>query len=365
MKSSLKIGSVMGIPIKLHITFLLVLPMFAYVFAINPQPFGFAGVEPPLIRYALSALAAILLFASVILHELAHSYLAKRYGVNIESITLFLFGGVSAMEEMPRKPGQEAKMVFAGPLISLIIGVFFYSIYQYLISPSPALSKNPVFLIFWIIGSMNLVLGIFNLLPAFPMDGGRVLRSFYAMKMSYVKATHNAASVGKFFAILMAIFGIYVGNLWFPLIALFIYVGASEEERSTQTDFALDKIIVKDIMTQDVVSVSPSMSVEDLVQFIFQKKHMGYPVMEGNRLRGIVTLTDIERIPYIDRYAAQVSDIMTRDVLSVPSTALASDALKIISSKNIGRVIVIDNGSLVGILSRSDIVRVLRLKSES
>ena len=90
MKSSLKIGSVMGIPIKLHITFLLVLPMFAYVFAINPQPFGFAGVEPPLIRYALSALAAILLFASVLLHELAHSYLAKRYGVNIESITLFL-----------------------------------------------------------------------------------------------------------------------------------------------------------------------------------------------------------------------------------------------------------------------------------
>jgi Zn-dependent protease/predicted transcriptional regulator len=365
MKSSLKIGSVMGIPIKLHITFLLVLPMFAYVFAINPQPFGFAGVEPPLIRYALSALAAILLFASVLLHELAHSYLAKRYGVKIESITLFLFGGVSAMEEMPRKPGQEAKMAFAGPLTSLIIGAFFYSIYQYLISPSPALSKNSVFLIFWIIGSMNLVLGVFNLLPAFPMDGGRVLRSFYAMKMSYVKATHSAASVGKFFAILMAIFGIYVGNLWFPLIALFIYVGASEEERSTQTDFALEKIIVKDIMTKDVISVSPSMSVEDLVQFIFQKKHMGYPVMEGNRLRGIVTLTDIERIPYIDRYAAQVSDIMTREVLSVPSTSLASDALKIISSKNIGRVIVVDNGSLVGILSRSDIVRVLRLRSES
>lgn len=365
MKSSLKIGSALGIPIRLHITFLLVLPMFAYVFAINPQPFGFAGVEPPLVRYALSVLAVILLFASILLHELAHSYLAKRYGVKIESITLFLFGGVSAMEEMPRKPGQEAKMAFAGPLTSLIIGLICLFIYGYIISPDPALSQNSVYLTFWILGSMNLILGIFNLLPAFPMDGGRVLRSFYAMKMPYVKATHSAASVGKFFAILMAIFGIYVGNLWFPLIALFIYVGASEEDRSTQADVALDKISVKDIMTRDVVSVSPSMSVEDLVQLIFQRKHMGYPVMEGDRLTGVVTLADIERVPHIDRYAAMVSDIMTRDVISVPSTARASDALKIISSKNIGRVMVVDNGSLVGILSRTDLMRVLRLKSES
>ena len=117
-------------------------------------------------------------------------------------------------------------------------------------------------------------------------------------------------------------------------------------------------------MTKDVVSVSPSMSVEDLVQFIFQKKHMGYPVMDGDSLKGIVTLTDIERVPYNERSAARVSDIMTRNVISVPSTARASDALKLISSKNIGRVIIVDNGSLVGILSRTDLVRILRLRSE-
>ncbi|MDQ1254773.1 MAG: hypothetical protein QG646_4043 [Euryarchaeota archaeon] len=364
MKSSLGIGRVMGIPIKLHITFLLVLPMFAYVFAINPQPFGFAGVEPPLTRYAFSALAAILLFVSILLHELAHSYLAKSYGVKIEGITLFLFGGVSAMEEMPRKPGQEAKMAFAGPLTSLIIGTVCLLIYKYLISFNPTFLQNPAYLILWILGSMNLVLGIFNLLPAFPMDGGRVLRSFYAMRMSYVKATQSAASVGKFFAILLAIFGIIVGNLWFPLIALFIYVGASEEEKSTQAEVALENILVKDIMTKDVVPVSPSMSVDDLVQFIFHKKHMGYPVMDGDHLKGVVTLTDIERVPYQDRYVARVSDIMTKNIISVPSTARASDALKLISSKNIGRVMVVDNGSLVGILSRTDLVRILRLRSE-
>ncbi len=114
MKSSLKIGSVLGIPIKLHITFLLILPVFAYIFAINPYPYGFQEVEPASTKYMLSSLTAILLFASILLHELAHSYLAKQYGVNIESITLFLFGGVSSMEEIPRDPGQEAKMAFAG-----------------------------------------------------------------------------------------------------------------------------------------------------------------------------------------------------------------------------------------------------------
>lgn len=364
MKSSLEIGSVMGIPIKLHITFLLVLPMFAYVFAINPQPFGFEGVEPPMMRYALSVLTAILLFASILLHELAHSYMAMRYGVNIESITLFLFGGVSAMEEIPREPGQEAKMAFVGPLTSLVIGSICLFIYGNFISPSSALSQNPIYHVIWIIGIMNLVLGIFNLLPAFPMDGGRVLRAFYARKMSYVKATQSAAAVGKFFAILMAIFGILVGNLWFPLIALFIYVGASEEERSTQVEVTLENILVRDIMTKNVVSVQPSMSVEALVQFMFEKKHMGYPVIEGGILKGVVTFTDIERVPYLDRPVAQISDIMTRSVISVPSNAKASDVLKLITAKNIGRVMVVDNGSLVGILSRTDLVHVLRLRSE-
>lgn len=364
MKSAIKIGSALGIPIRLHITFLLILPIFAYVFSINPYPYGFQGVEPPETRYALSALTAILLFTSILLHELAHSYMAKRYGVNIESITLFLFGGVSSMEEMPRDPGQEAKMAFAGPLTSLIIGAVCLLIYGNVIAPNPSLSGNPIYLIIWILGAMNIVLAIFNLLPAFPMDGGRVLRSFYARRMSYVKATQSAAAVGKFFAILMAIFGILVGNLWFPLIALFIYVGASEEERSTQASVTLENVRVKDIMTKDVVSVPSSMNVEDLVHFMFDRKHMGYPVIDGGELRGIVTFTDIQRVPILNRPVTRVSDIMTRDIISVSSDAQASDALKLVTSRNIGRILVIDNGSLVGVLSRTDLVRTLRLRTE-
>ncbi|MCQ1536785.1 CBS domain-containing protein [Methanosarcina sp. KYL-1] len=364
MQSSLKIGSVMGIPIKLHITFLLILPVFAYVFAINPQPFGFAGVEPAMTRYVLSTLTAVLLFVSILLHELAHSYLAKRYGVDIESITLFLFGGVSAMEEMPREPAQEAKMAFVGPLTSLVIGFVCLFVYGNFIAPNTALAESPTYLTIWILGAMNVVLGVFNLLPAFPMDGGRVLRALYARKMSYVRATQSAAAVGKFFAILMAIFGILVGNLWFPLIALFIYVGASEEERSTRATVTLENVSVRDIMSPNVVSVSSSMSVEDLIQFMFEKKHMGYPVMEGGILRGVVSFTDVQRVPILERPVLLVSDIMTKQIISVPPEAQASDALKLISSHNIGRLLVIDNGSLVGILSRTDLVRTLRLMTE-
>jgi Zn-dependent protease len=233
MQSPLRIGSIMGIPIKLDISLLLGLPLFAYFSSLNSQPFGFAEVDPLVIRYALSALSAIFLFASVLLHELAHSYFAKRYGVYINSITLLLFGGAASME-IPKKPEQEAMIAFAGPLMSLILGSICLFTYRNIISPNPALSQNSVFLIIWILGSMNLVLGIFNLLPAFPMDGGRILRSLFAMKMSYVKATHSAAFIGKFIAVLMALYGLYVGDLWLFLIALYVYGSATNEERSTQ-----------------------------------------------------------------------------------------------------------------------------------
>ena len=148
------------------------------------------------------------------------------------------------------------------------------------------------------------------------------------------------------------------------MIALFIYVGASEEERSTQASVTLENVLVKEIMTKDVVSVSSSMNVEELVHFMFEKKHMGYPVIEGGSLKGIVTFTHIQRVPTLDRPVTRVSEIMTRDVISVTSDAQAIDVLKLVTSKNIGRVLVIDNGSVVGVLSRTDLVRTLRLRSE-
>ena len=213
MKTSFQIGKIMGIPIKLHITFLLILPLFAWSFADTPPRLGFSDLDVPL-RYVLSFAAAISLFVCVVLHELGHSYIAKKHGTNIRNITLFLFGGVSSLEEIPRNPKTELKMAMAGPGVSFLIGLILIIIYLFFIPPGESFVdylflspiNDPYLRLVWMIAILNIVLGIFNLLPAFPMDGGRVLRAWLAERMSYIKATREAAGIGKMFAILMGIF---------------------------------------------------------------------------------------------------------------------------------------------------------------
>ncbi|SFM71582.1 CBS domain-containing protein [Methanolobus profundi] len=363
MNSSLKIGSIMGIPIKLHITFLLILPVFALVFATNPQPYGFADIGSTTKSYGLSLLTTILLFACILLHELGHSYIAKSYGVEIKDITLLLFGGVSSMEEIPRDPSQEFKMAFAGPLVSLVIGFGLVGLNIAAVIVMPAYEATSLYLMVSILASINIILALFNLIPAFPMDGGRLLRAWYAKRMSYVKATHYAASFGKMFAFIMGVIGLFY-NAWLILIAFFVYIGASEEDKATTVTISLEKYIIADVMTKDVLSVPPEMTVEDLSHFMFENKHLGYPVMKGNSLKGIVTFTDIRNILPHERYASLVSDVMTKDVISVPSSSNAAEAFKTMTVNNIGRILVVDDDTVKGILSRTDLMRLLMLSNE-
>nr|WP_321496988.1 CBS domain-containing protein [uncultured Methanolobus sp.] len=363
MNSSYKIGSIMGIPIKVHITFLFILPIFALVFATNPQPYGFADIGSPAMTYGLSLLTTILLFVCVLLHELGHSYIAKGYGVEIKDITLMLLGGVSSMEEIPREPSQEFKMAFAGPLVSLIIGFGLLVLDVVASSYMPSYSNTWLSLMVGILGSINIILGIFNLIPAFPMDGGRILRSLLAKRMSYVQATHFAASFGKMFAFLMAVVG-WFSNPWLILIAVFVFFSATEEDKSTTVTVSLENYKVSDVMSKDVISVEPEMTVEELSHFMFENKHLGYPVIKGNSLKGIVTFTDIRNVMPHERYAALVSDVMTKDVVTLPSSASAAEAFKVMAINNIGRILVVDNGNVTGILSRTDIMRSLMLLTE-
>ncbi|WP_367344319.1 CBS domain-containing protein [Methanomethylovorans sp.] len=364
MKTSFQIGTLFGIPIKLHITFLFILPVFALVFATNPAPFGFQDCATPFVNYILSFITTVLLFFCVLLHELGHSLVAQRYGVEIKDITLMLIGGVSSMEEIPRNPSQELKIAFAGPFVSIVIGFSLFLVNLLLFSLIPSYALTAIYMMFNILGSINIVLGLFNLLPAFPMDGGRVLRAWYAKRMNYVQATHYAASVGKIFAFLMGIVGLFY-NAWLILIAFFVYIGASEEDKSTTVTVTLEKYSVSEVMSRDVTSVSPYMNIGDLLHFMFEHKHMGYPVMEGNHLKGIVTLSDVHKVPPLERAALQVRDIMTTTVISLAADAKASEAFKLMMSNNVGRVLVIDsNGSVVGILSRTDLMRAMMLSTE-
>jgi len=372
MKTSIQIGKIMDIPIKLHITFLLILPVFAWIFANNDPRFGFNDVGLTTFRYALSLFASISLFVCVLLHELGHSYVAKKAGVNIQGITLFLFGGVSSMEEIPRNPRTELKMALAGPLVSLVIG--FILIIGVLIVNGAAVGeflsafvqnlmigiKDPYIRLFWVIGIINVILFFFNILPAFPMDGGRVLRAWLAGRMPYIQATRTAAGIGKMFAIVMGIFGIFV-SIWLLLIAFFIYIGASEEEKSTEVSVILEGLKIKDIMTRDVATVRSGNTVEELVDIMFRMKHMGYPVMDDSEVIGVVTFTDVQRVPKEERKNVKVSQIMTKELITTKEDDEAVAALKLMTTKNIGRIIVKKEGKMTGIVSRTDILRAIQL----
>jgi len=360
MNSSIQIGKIMGIPIKLHITFLLIIPVFGYMFANNL----FSDVEPFWFRYGLGLAVAVLLFTCVLLHELGHSYVAKKHGTNIQGITLFLFGGVSSLEDIPRNPKVEFKMALAGPSISLLIGSILIILYKLLAVDIPM--NNPFLRLVLLLGEINIILFIFNLIPAFPMDGGRVLRAILAGRMSYIKATSIAANVGKMFAILMGIFGFMDAmqggsGFWFILIGFFIYIGASEEEKSTQVSITLEGVKIKEIMTRDVKTVSSGMSVEELVDFMFRFKHMGYPVVEGTEVRGIVTFTDVQNVPREQRKNVRVSEIMTKEIISLEEDDDAVKALKLMTLNNIGRIIIIQDKKMTGIVSRTDILRSVQL----
>ncbi len=362
MSTSIQIGKIMGIPIKLHITFLLILPFFAWIFAVNRPMLGFADVEPAILKYALSLVTAIMLFMGVLLHEFGHSYVAVKHGFNIRSITLFLFGGVSSIEEIPRKPEVEFKMALAGPGVSLLIGSILLTIYS-LFKPDTQM-HNPYLRLIWLIGYINIVLFIFNLLPAFPMDGGRALRSMFARRMSYIKATRAAAGIGKMFAIFMGIFGFVtasIGGIWFILIAFFIYIGASEEEKSTEVSVTLEGIKIKDIMSKDITTVTLGMSVEELVDFMFRFKHMGYPVVDGTEVKGIVTLNDVLKVPREERKNVTISQIMTKDLITLKEDDDAVNALKLMNVNNIGRLIVKKDDKMTGIVSRTDVIRSIQL----
>jgi Zn-dependent protease/CBS domain-containing protein len=369
MKSSLKIGSVLGIPIRLHITFLLILPLLAYIFASGPTnspypfgPLGFSALSDNLVlQFGLGMLAAVLFFACVLVHEVAHSYIAEKNGLKIKDITLYLFGGVSAMEEIPRKPSVELVMALAGPLTSITIGIIFGALWFGL--PDLLWGNDVIGPLVYLMFYLNLALGIFNILPAFPMDGGRVLRSMLAMRMPYIEATRIAVGIGKLFAYMMGILGLLMGlnGIWFIIIAFFIYIAAGEEERATVTSMVLEGVKVRDIMTKDVVTIDAGASVADALKLMFEKKHLGYPVVEDGRVVGIVTLSDVAKVPEDRRSITPVRDIMTRNVITLKPDDDASVALQRISQYKIGRLLVMEGNHIAGIVSRSDLVKDLEL----
>lgn len=277
MAWSFRIATIRGIPILINITLILIIPLFAFAFSVSPPPYGFGNVPN---SFIYGTVAGIMIFVFVLLHELGHSLVALRYGIEVHSITLYLIGGVSAIE-IPKEPRKEFRTALVGPLVSVGLGVIFFIPSLVIVTAVPSAATSVPNLFLQNFAYVNLVLGGFNLIPAFPMDGGRVFRAWLAIRRPYLQATHLAVQVGKIFAIAMGIIGLFI-NPFLLIIAFFIYIAASDEERQTTIVQTLSGVKVRDIMTTNVVTVPPSMSVSQLIDVMFQSKHASFPVVAAD-----------------------------------------------------------------------------------
>ena len=391
MMKSFRIGSLFGIPIKLDLTFLLVLPLFAYLIGAQIEPvadilneFLGAGIDVGYVTggvlpWILGFAAAIGLFVGVVLHELGHSLTAQRYGFPIDSITLWLFGGIAALSEMPEDWRQELNIAIAGPIVSVLVGVASYGLF--LLAPPvlgdvvSAATLDGVLFVLGYLAVLNVALAVFNMLPAFPMDGGRVLRALLARNRPYARATQQAANVGKLFAIAMGLFGLIGLNIILIGVAFFVYIAASSEAQQVVMKAAFEGITVGDIMTSspDLHTVTPETTVQELIHRMFSERHTGYPVLEDGHLVGLVTLADAREIDPVERDAYRVEDVMTTALETIGPDADAMDALERMQRERIGRLLVVDRderafggyendeGDLVGLVSRSDVMTALNV----
>lgn len=364
------VGRVFGIPIRLAPTFLLILPVFAWVIG---SQVGFwvdqlntlwglnipvGPLEDGTTPWILGAAGALGLFVGVVLHELGHSVVAMRYGVSIDSITLWLLGGVAQLADQPEEWRAELWIALAGPAVSVAVGLGSYG--AILIVPE---SLSAIRFILGYLALMNVVLAAFNLLPGFPMDGGRVLRALLARNRPFAQATQIAARVGKAFAILLGMIGLLGFNLLLIALAFFVYVGASGESQRTSMNAAFENVAVRDIMThrEDLDAVSPEESVSELIDRMFRERHTGFPVVADGRLRGIVTLEDARSVSTVEREAYLVEDVMSTDVTTISPDSNAMDAFDTMQREGIGRLAVVEDGELVGLITRTDIMTALNI----
>jgi len=370
MKASFKLFRIAGIDIGIHYSWLFIFIFFTWTLAAGYFPTNYAGWSTGA-YWLIGAITSLCLFASVLLHEMAHSLVAKAKGIPVSSITLFILGGVSNLEEEPKKAGEEFIMAFAGPASSLLLALIFWAITRGMGSVSAA---NPGLAILNFLWYINLALGIFNLLPGFPMDGGRVLRSIiWGGTKNLAKATNIAAAIGQVFGWLFIAYGVYyaiygdiINGLWAAFLGWFLISAAGSSRREVTLRERLANVKVRALMNADIATITPETTVQEMVAGIFNKRHdRAVPVCQNDQVIGIATIADIKKVPQERWAVTPVKDIMSAGTLQTvtPDDDL-NTALKLIAKNNINQVIIKDNGKCAGFLTRADIIRYVQMTQE-
>lgn len=355
MKYAVELGRPFGIRISVHWTFLLII---AWVVFIDLQQ----GLN--LSQIAYSVLFVLSIFVCVVLHELSHSLMARRYGINTRGITLLPIGGVADLEKMPEDPRQELAVSLAGPLMNVAIALVLWVF----LSVAGAMNLEPGnfqeithsnFLM--ILMFANIMLAVFNLVPAFPMDGGRVFRSLLALKMSRDDATYVAMNIGKVFAFFIAIWGIYA-NPFLIFIAIFIYIGAQREYEMVKYSSALSGYTVKDVLMHEYTPLHPDDPIKRAVDILLDGPEQRFIVAEEDRVKGILTRNDIiQGLMQYDQ-ETEVRRIMNAQVTTFPAGTPLEKAYEKMRNQQITMAPVMEDEQLAGLIDLDNINEFLMVR---
>ena len=364
-RSTVRLLSVFGIPININASWVLIYALITWTLAVGYFPRQLPGLEP-VAYWANGLLAALLLFASVLIHELAHSLVAIENGLTVRGITLHLLGGVSQLEDEPPDPRTEFLMAAAGPLASLVIAFGLWL--ARLAVEAPWGEAILTYLMY-----VNVAVGVFNLIPGYPLDGGRLLRALlWRVTGDFARATATASRVGRGVAIGLVVFGAwqafsgaFLSGVWLVLIGLFLRQAASVSESRATLASALGELPVTDVMTRAVVTVPWNASVADLVQQFWTHHFTSFPVVDGGIVRGVAAVHDVGWVPGEAWERTSVQTVMRplAGRMTIESTATALEALHQASTNGLGRLIVLEGTRLVGYLSLKDLGHVLALRS--
>jgi len=368
---SVRLFKIFGFTVKIDLSWFIILALVAWSLAEGLFPLVYEGL-PRSILWIMGLAGALLLFASIVFHELAHSLVARRYDLPIRGITLFIFGGVSEMQQEPSSARAEFMMAVAGPLSSMGLGFALYGLAVLGVSvgvPQPVIGVTAY------VAVMNLVLAIFNLLPGFPLDGGRILRSIlWSLKGDLRWATRIAAGVGKGFGLAFVAFGVVnlalgalVAGIWWLLIGLFLRSAAERSYRQLVVRQALAGEPVRRFMNERPVKVAPWATVDTLVKDYAYKHHQRmFPVAENGNLFGCIDLAQVKSLPLGEwgRHAVLEYTQPCTPENSIAPEDDATEAIARMGRSHTGRLLVVEDSKLVGVIALRDVMQFLSLKLE-
>jgi Zn-dependent protease/CBS domain-containing protein len=363
----LLVARAFGIPVYVHFSWVIVFALITWTLATGYFPAASPDL-PALSHWARAFVASLLFFVSILLHEMGHALVAVRRGVPIRTITLFIFGGVSEMQRDPGDGRTELQIAIAGPVVSLALAGVFWAV------GASGLFGEAVSSVTRYLALINLLLAAFNLVPAFPLDGGRLLRGLLWSRVGKARATRVAAGAGSFFAFLLMGLGILqllggqgIGGVWYILIGWFLQEASAGAYRGARLDEALLGVRVRDAMLAEVATIPAHLSLAEASREHFlHTGYGGYPVVRGDAVVGLLGLRDVLRHPPDERETLSVQAAMApiEDALVVGPEEPLRAAVARMAERGVGRLLVIEDGRLVGLITMSAVMRQIRVREQ-